>query len=328
MTSRRLFFKMMREDIRRRLWAVALVILSWFFVFPVRVALIPGEYRLEEALYQQKIIERTEHWFSIGNVWGMFVIILGAVILGISSFSYLHSKKKVDFYHSIPVRREVLFLVNFWDGVWIMAIPYLLSMVCAAAIGASFGVSFSTLIVLTGKAWIFHMIYFLLLYSTTVVAMMMTGNLYLGILGVLVFYFYIPAVGLLAEELHACFFKTYAGQAFWAWKLMDFSPCHGICKSSRKYRYGKTGGNANREYDEHVFDFHRFDGDWNLSLSETSIGGSRKGNGVSHIQDSYKDFVSHTDDPLWYAVFLQFEREYGMGVFWTGVWMSDLPQCD
>ena len=57
MTSRRLFFKMMREDIRRRLWAVALVILSWFFVFPVRVALIPGEYHLEEALYQQKIIE-------------------------------------------------------------------------------------------------------------------------------------------------------------------------------------------------------------------------------------------------------------------------------
>lgn len=231
MTSRRLFFKMMREDIRRRLWAVALVILSWFFVFPVRVALIPGEYRLEEALYQQKIVERTEHWFSIGNVWGMFVIILGAVILGISSFSYLHSKKKVDFYHSIPVRREFLFLVNFWDGVWIMAIPYLLSMVCAAAIGASFGVNFSTLIVLTGKAWIFHMIYFLLLYSTTVVAMMMTGNLYLGILGVLVFYFYIPAVGLLAEELHACFFKTYAGQAFWAWKLMDFSPVMAYAKA-------------------------------------------------------------------------------------------------
>lgn len=239
MTSRRLFFKMMREDIRRRLWAVALVILSWFFVFPVRVALIPGEYRLEEKLYQQKIIERTEHWFSIANGWGMFVIILGAVILGISSFSYLHSKKKVDFYHSIPVRREVLFLVNFWDGVWIMAIPYILSMVCAAAIGASFGVSFSTLIALAGKAWIFHMIYFLLLYSTTVVAMMMTGNLYLGILGVMVFYFYMPAAGALAEGMYASFFKTYAGQEIWAWKWMDLSPVMAYAKAAGNMKIGR-----------------------------------------------------------------------------------------
>ena len=35
MTSRNLFFKLMREDLKRRIWALGLAFLSFFFRLPV-----------------------------------------------------------------------------------------------------------------------------------------------------------------------------------------------------------------------------------------------------------------------------------------------------
>ena len=35
MTSRNLFFKLMREDLKRRIWALGLAFLSFFFGMPV-----------------------------------------------------------------------------------------------------------------------------------------------------------------------------------------------------------------------------------------------------------------------------------------------------
>ena len=39
MTSRSLYFKLLKEDFRRRLWAIALVFLAFFFTLPIGLAL-------------------------------------------------------------------------------------------------------------------------------------------------------------------------------------------------------------------------------------------------------------------------------------------------
>ena len=50
MTSKNLFFNLMREDLKRRLWAVALTFLTFFFSLPVAVALTLSESRnMEES---------------------------------------------------------------------------------------------------------------------------------------------------------------------------------------------------------------------------------------------------------------------------------------
>ncbi|MFR2692057.1 MAG: hypothetical protein ACLTBV_14030 [Enterocloster bolteae] len=39
MTSGSLYFKLLKEDFRRRLWAIALVFLAFFFTLPIGLAL-------------------------------------------------------------------------------------------------------------------------------------------------------------------------------------------------------------------------------------------------------------------------------------------------
>ncbi len=99
-----------------------------------------------------------------------------------SSFAYLHSKKKVDFYHSLPVRRETLFAVSFVNGILIMAAVYLVNLLIAMAVMAANGMSPGMFVGAGFKAFGFHMVYYLLMYATTVLAMMLTGNVILGIL--------------------------------------------------------------------------------------------------------------------------------------------------
>ena len=72
----------MREDIKRRLWAMTLVLLAWFFVFPVRIAMIPGDYRFDNEVQRKMMIaQRAEEWFRINNGYVITCIIIGAVVL-------------------------------------------------------------------------------------------------------------------------------------------------------------------------------------------------------------------------------------------------------
>lgn len=43
---------------------------------------------------------------SYGNVMPLFLMVTAAVVIGAAGFVYLHNQKKVDFYHSLPVRRK------------------------------------------------------------------------------------------------------------------------------------------------------------------------------------------------------------------------------
>ncbi|MDO4295469.1 MAG: DUF6449 domain-containing protein [bacterium] len=210
MTSKSLFFKWMREDIRHRLWALALSFLAWFFIFPVRMALIPGDYEdFDGLMAKQQMAVRAEGWFALDNGFVIFVMLVGAILLGASSFSYLHSKKKVDFYHSLPVRRELLFAVNFLDGILLLFVPYLLCALAGAAQAMVFGARPAILFWNIAQSLGFHLVYYLLLYATVVIAMMMTGNLFLGLLGTGVFFFYVPMAAILIEGLFSTFFDSY-----------------------------------------------------------------------------------------------------------------------
>ena len=48
MTSRNLFFKLMKEDFKRRLWVVTLIGLVCFFLYPVAAAFMRSEEHTSE----------------------------------------------------------------------------------------------------------------------------------------------------------------------------------------------------------------------------------------------------------------------------------------
>ena len=117
MTSKNLFFKLMKKDLGQRLWAVALIGMGCFFAYPVTAAVSAGDIERYEDLklgmirYSDQILE----WLSFENGMTAFVMMVAALVCGISGFAWLNAKSKVDFYHSIPVRREVLFHQRNFD---------------------------------------------------------------------------------------------------------------------------------------------------------------------------------------------------------------------
>ena len=137
MTSGSLYFKLLKEDFRRRLWAIALVFLAFFFTLPIGLALNmenaanSNYYRyndyepfiqdaaMTDLQYKTRLLElKTEVVLSgveYGNGMIAFLMITAAVVIGVSSFAYLHNKKKVDFYHSIPVLRRHIYS---WSCLW------------------------------------------------------------------------------------------------------------------------------------------------------------------------------------------------------------------
>lgn len=211
MTSRNLYFKLMKEDLKNRLWAVALIGLVFFFAFPVATAFQAGD--LKDAMdYEKALLEYTstiKDGLSFHSGMTVFLMIISALVCGMSSFSYLNSRSKVDFYHSIPVRRETLFVANYLNGILILAVPYGAALLLSVVIGVSNGISGTELWTLALGSYGLTMVYYILMYSLVVVAAMMTGNLVVGVLGSAVLAFYVPMSVLVVGGYLTTFFRTY-----------------------------------------------------------------------------------------------------------------------
>lgn len=237
MTSKNLFFKLVKEDGKRRVWLAALSFLVFFFAYPIVLALQLSNVKKEYAMAfqygpqigkpeHQALMEAAEQVLSpYENPVIVMVIIGAAVVCGASSFAYLHNKRKVDFYHSIPVKRGLLFTVNFSVGILIPAAAYALCLGIALIIAASYGIPVTELAKMAGRGWLLHMLYFLLIYSTVSLAMIMTGNLIVGLLGGGVFFLFFPWLAFIIQGYFQTWFTTYSiPSETMADKLMRLSP--------------------------------------------------------------------------------------------------------
>lgn len=208
MTSKSLFYKLIKEDLKRRIWTIALSILVFFLAYPVVCAMYLDNYK---SIYNTnvQIQERLLNFFGPEYFLSLVITATAAVICGLSSFFYLHSRKKVDLYHSIPVKRETLFKANFVSGILIYSIPYITSMlVCFLILGINGQMSIKILHTALASLMI-HNVFYLLLYTLVVMTVMLTGNFVVNLLGTLVFYFYGTTLIMLKDMYFSEFFTSY-----------------------------------------------------------------------------------------------------------------------
>ncbi|MCM1120371.1 MAG: hypothetical protein NC543_13535 [bacterium] len=225
MMSKRLFLKSMREDMRHKVWMLALSVLGNFLALPVLwlLAYSDGElWRLRAALdgvgAQERLAGQMAEFFSEGLLLAAGIVaIIGAVIVGLEGFRFLQQKSMVDTYHSLPVSRSCLFGVKYVNGLLIWLVPYLLCMVLAlvfaavtlARMGGTDGIP--ALIAEAAQNTLVLVIAFLLVYHTVLLATMLTGNMLntLAVTGMLGFGS-ILAYGLV-QGFMASYFHTYYG---------------------------------------------------------------------------------------------------------------------
>ena len=215
MTSKSLFFKLMKEDFKTRVWTLAISILIFFFSLIVATAMMISFNLYEGSAYSYKA-DLALNFISYIDVknpfFGMIFIVL-ALVMAMSGFSYLYSKKKVDMYHSLPVKREVLYFIKIINGILIVLIPFIIcEIVASLLILANTG----EIIVITSALWSIAewTLLFIMSYFLTVFSIMLTGNMLIGILACGFFSFYFPLISLVLKGYQSSFFDTYYTSGF------------------------------------------------------------------------------------------------------------------
>lgn len=223
MTSRNLFFKVFFQEFKKRIWSAAILFVIMFFAFPVSNMMVTqaeisygkgSQMTMDTAGFLQE--HYLESAFSFQNSFFIILLVLSAVFLAVSGFSYLNSRKKVDFVHSMPIKREMLFAVKFLVGVVNYVLPLLVNVgmsllvvvlnrpAAAKKLGMLGNVAEHT-----GWFLLLNIVFFLLFYSVAVLVMMLVGNTIIAFLGIGVLYFYHTAFSLLWLVLKTIFYDTF-----------------------------------------------------------------------------------------------------------------------
>lgn len=188
MTSKSFSFKgLLGDSLRRNVWGFVLGGVG-FFLSLLLPLLMTMQRALETRAEQmkefpqymeqdwQRALNVVANMLGGGNPFVKTVFVVMAIVCGIAMFAYLHSRQKVDFYHSLPVSRTWMFANNFLTGIILSLSTYLvvlaLSLACVYGMGFGAAVDWSTL----GGAVVCHLIVFLLLYALTVLTTVVCGN--------------------------------------------------------------------------------------------------------------------------------------------------------
>ncbi len=201
MTLNRLFFNMQRENIRRQLWCTVVLLVIWFFTFPISCAMTAK--RTIAFLYAYC------RMFSANSPWLMMVTVCAAVVLAMSCFKHLHSSKMTDCYHALPIKRGMLFATQYLTGLIIFLGTYLLGIVATLVVGLAKGVLVQYMMPNLFYGYFYMALVFLMLYTITIIAVELTGKLLTGVLGTAYLSGYTLVVYTLVRFLQEMYYDTF-----------------------------------------------------------------------------------------------------------------------
>lgn len=204
------YIKLIRSDIRHRGWLAALSCILFFLLMPVYTILYLSTYTDRTSdliLYFPGLLNGgTQSYLAAA-------IAVLAVLSALSGFSYIHSKEKTDFFHSLPVKRTVWFGTTYLSGLLIVLIPYVVCCILTIAAGA---VSKGMTVALIGRsteAAIGGLLAFLVLYNASVLAVMLTGRTVTGLLASMAVIVYPFLMLMLISAMENAFYSTFYNES-------------------------------------------------------------------------------------------------------------------
>lgn len=225
MTSRVSFPKLLLETLRRHIAAVLITVLVFvihlisFFLsiqntLDIRVTEETVESLLSSSFYPnienyKHIVERITEYCAPSFLNAVIALFIGG-FLAFDFLRYMHSKRETDLYESMPIRKETWFGNLFTASLAVYLVPCLLAM--GAELGVVYGFGFGSKEIAYYMLWNFITMFgtFLVGWTTTALAMTMTGHPIIAFLGVGVFSSYIPLVIAWLFPVYANkFFDTY-----------------------------------------------------------------------------------------------------------------------
>ena len=163
-------------------WLALISTIVYFFIGPM-YTMLSYQNELKYSLYQQEVNPLLaqnffQDWFVGGQGYPAFYIagMIVASVMAIVVFGYLHNKKQVHFYHSLPITRRQLFLHQYGLGLLLNFIPLIMMYFAMVGVPAIYGglsvVSMGILI----KQLLQILLFSWISYSIAVLAAQLTGT--------------------------------------------------------------------------------------------------------------------------------------------------------
>lgn len=244
MTSKNLFFKLVWQDFKKRIWCPILIFIVYLLAMEVlllnqfsRMKRYPDEYA-----YNMKHYLANEFFSPDVNVMILFITGMIAAVCAFSGYAYLHSKKQLDTFHSMPVKREVLFFARYSSGILMYLVPFALHILLCLMIGLTNGALSGHGIVNAAAFLGIQVLGFLLIYSLCIIAVCLTGNMIISILGACVLVGYSSILSVIRNLLYDTFFHTYVGSySKQVWAFSPIGMLTNLIVKASEYRQINTG---------------------------------------------------------------------------------------
>ncbi|MBD5515710.1 MAG: hypothetical protein HDR06_14000 [Lachnospiraceae bacterium] len=248
MTSKKSFWASCKENHKRRIWVWIVAVLAQLMAYvgglTVYLSRIgrrnsQGSYKTYE-MYKEAMYQAAQDALGFQDKL-MVILLLLAVTIGMQGFSYLYDRKKVDLYHSVPVDRNRRFAVVYVNGFMIYLTSALVSLLIGTVAAAIQGAVNGSVLAMIGFGFIWQMLFFLVMYHTAILAVMLTGNQFigLGVAGMLVLYelflYY------LINTMMGVFFRTVSG--FYVGRGPKLSVLEDYIDNARYIKYTAYRGN-------------------------------------------------------------------------------------
>lgn len=195
-------------EAKRNLWIMILSFVSLFLVLPFYFYKLIKEYEIfpgtELAHIGNQLDENRAfvlNMLTYDNAGVMPVIGFLAVICALFLFSFLSSRKRTDFYYGQPIRKKDLFWCNYLQGIVNVVVPYVVCTSLVLLIAVVNNCYSRTLLCVLTQQFLFYMLFYLTVYTLTVTACCLSGNIAFAILGTGVLLTYFPMVYVILDTL-------------------------------------------------------------------------------------------------------------------------------
>lgn len=139
-SNRNNFTSLCKNLLKRNIGAMVYLTVLGFVFFPLQFILTAYSYNFDNTMRfadSMDVFARTTGGHTVVSVvFFTMIMIITPVVVGLTQMSYLHSKRAVDVYHSLPVTRDSLMAANFCVGFVTIMLPAFINYLATIGVGA------------------------------------------------------------------------------------------------------------------------------------------------------------------------------------------------
>lgn len=225
------FLVRQRELARRRLWPIALIFLGHLIFNVISTVTVLNE-RLEEATLNHLSASETTRslqnalrsFLGEGNPSWFLLALPLAAMLAIEGFSWLHNRRQVDFFESLPVPRGQRFFDICAGSILYYLISGIFTLEIGLLIANGFGALSRPALVEILQEAVKTFAFFLAVYALGVLSTMLTGNVIVSCLAFCVLLIFEMEFRALIQGYSSQYFATWSSRPSPALEKSLFSP--------------------------------------------------------------------------------------------------------